>query len=121
MFWQEEHCMMVEKVFDDLYKKYEDFNWSIVSQTDSTFVGELKREIGKNHFFYHQQIQAVAKCDSNDDVLFLVTGDNEKKDDYYIFHLTYSGHGEENLKYKRFDGIESVKAYIEKVYIEEYL
>lgn len=113
--------MTAEEVFDDLFKKYgDDFNWCMIPFTNKTFVAELKNEIGEEHFLYNQQIYAVAKCDSNDDVLF-VAGNEDGVDVYYIFHLTYS---KENIigypKYIKFKGILEVKEYIEQSYIRDF-
>lgn len=114
--------MTAEEVFDDLSKKYgEDFNWHILPVANKTFVAELKKEIDEEHFLYNQQIYAVAKCDSNDDVLF-VAGNEDGVDVYYIFHLTYS---KVNMigypKYKKIMGIRAVKEYIEQTYITDFL
>ena len=78
------------------------------------FVAILKKEIGRNHFLYNKQIWAVAKCDSNDDVLYLA--DNGGGTDiYYIFHLTYSEYNTDGFpRYKEFEGINAVKEYIEQ-------
>ena len=62
--------MTAEEVFCDLGDKYgDDFNWYMIPLTNRTFVAELRREIGEKHFLYNKPIYAVAKCDSNDDVL----------------------------------------------------
>ena len=86
--------MTAEEAFCDLFDKYGDeFNWSMVpfSKAKGALVNELKREIGETHFLYHKTIYAVAKCDSNDDVLYAC--DREcGKDVYYIFHLTAPPH-----------------------------
>ena len=89
--------MTAEEVFCDLGDKYgDDFNW------------------------YNKPIYAVAKCDSNDDVLFLSADDG--KDVYYIFHLTYSGLNSEGFpKHKKFANLQAVKEYIEREFIAEYL
>lgn len=66
--------MTIEEVFSDLYDKYgEDFNWYMLplTQADGMFVTELKNEIGEDHFLYDKRIWAVAKCESNDDVLYV--------------------------------------------------
>ena len=84
--------MTIEEVFSDLYDKYgEDFNWYMIplTQADGVFVTELKNEIGEDHFLYDKRIWAAAKCESNDDVLY-VTDNGRNADIYYIFHLTYS-------------------------------
>lgn len=114
--------MTPEEAIDDLFQKYgEDFNWYILPSTNKTFVAELKNEIGENHFLYNQQVYAVAKCDSNDDVLYLA-GNEDGVEVYYIFHLTYS---KENAigypKYRKFKGLSEVKEYIEQSYIRDFL
>ncbi len=113
--------MTAEEVFCDLGDKYgDDFNWYMIPLTNRTFVVELRREIGEKHFLYNKPIYAVAKCDSNDDVLFLSADDG--KDVYYIFHLTYSGLNSEGFpKHKKFANLQAVKEYIEREFIAEYL
>ncbi len=108
--------MTAEEVFNDLSEKYgDDFNWHLLPLTNKTFVAELKKEIGTMHPLYGKDIWAVAKCDSNDDVLYVVRGDNGE-DRYYIFHLTYSTNNEVGFpKCREFSTIEDVKDYIEKV------
>lgn len=109
--------MTAEEVFSDLFDKYgEDFNWYMIPLTQSSgiFVDELKKEIGKEHFLYNKKIWAVAKCESNDDVLY-VAENGFGADIYYIFHLTYS---EQNLdgfpKYEKFADIYAVKEFLEQ-------
>jgi len=114
--------MTIEEVFCDLYEKYHDvFCWRILPLSNKSFVTELKREIGQSHFLYPRKIWSVAKCDSNDDVLFVTENDN-KEDIYYIFHLTYSDHNIEGYpQYKELNGIEKVKEYLEEAYIADFL
>ena len=81
-------------MFCDLYDKYgKDFNWYLLplTQADGAFVVELNKEIGQGHFLSGKKIRAVAKCDSNDDVLYVVRS-GIGRDIYYMFHLTYSAH-----------------------------
>ena len=110
--------MTVEEVFCNLYDKYgKDFTWHMIplSQSKGTLVEELKKEIGNNHFLYNKKIWAVAKCERNEDVLY-VTGSENGKDMYYIFSLTYSA--DNNIdgfpKCKEFNGIYAVKDFIEQ-------
>lgn len=112
--------MTAEEVFRDLSDKYgEEFNWHMLPFSDKFFVEELKREIGSEHFLYNEDIWAVAKCDSNDDILY-VTGNEDGKDCYYIFHLTYTKNNANGFPRSiKFIGIEAVKEYIEKC-IEKY-
>ena len=107
--------MTAEEVFCELSDKYgDDFNWHMLPLSNHTFTAELKKEIGNRHFLYHKQIWAVAKCDSNDDVLYLADN-GEGTDIYYIFHLTYSECNADGFpRYKEFEGINAVKEYIEQ-------
>lgn len=114
--------MTAEEVFNNLYKKYGDsFHWHMLPFSEQRFVAELKREIGSNHFLYDKRIWAVAKCDSNDDVLF-VTENEYKEDVYYIFHLTYTDYNAEGYpRSVELNGIKKVKEYIEKSYVADIL
>ncbi len=107
-----------------LYDKYGvDFNWHLLPllQANGNFFEELKREIGNDHFLYHKKIWAVAKCDSNDDVLY-VTGNELGTDTYYIFHLTYSAHNSDGFpKYEEFPDIYAMKKFIEQSFVENYM
>ena len=80
--------MTAEEIFCGLFDKYgEDFNWYMVplSQSNGVFVEELKKELGEGHFLYHKKVWAVAKCESNDDVLYLTAG--EQGGDTYISQM----------------------------------
>ena len=113
--------MTAEEIFGDLFDKYgEDFNWYMVplSQSNGIFVEELKKEIGERHFLYHKKVWAVAKCESNDDVLYVTDGE-QGADTYYIFHLTYSKQNLEGFpKYEKFADIYAVKEFIEPAFIK---
>ena len=94
------------------------------SQAGGALVEELKKEIGQEHSLYYKKIRAVAKWESNDDVLY-VTGDELGTDIYYIFYLTYS---KQNLKgfpkYKRFTDIRyicSKRIYRTSIYKRLYV
>lgn len=106
--------MTVEEVFYKLSNIYGDeFGWQMVPPTNS-FVFELKRELGQEHFLCGQQIWAIAKCERNDDVLY-VAGTDDGTDIYYIFHLTYSEHNAAGFpKSKKFLGIEALREYLEQ-------
>ncbi len=114
--------MTVEEVFDELTDKYsEDFNWHMISSSNGYFVEELKSEISEKHVLHNKDVQAIAKCDSNDDVLYVTKNENSRED-YYLVHLTYSKQNEEGYpRYKIFTELEELKAYIEKVFVKEYL
>lgn len=115
--------MTAEEVFNSLSAKYgEAFNWYLLplSQSNGTLVDELKKELSKDHFLYHQEIWAVAKCAANDDVLY-VTASDSGGSIYYIFHLTYST---QNLpgfpRCEKFADICAVKEYIERTFIKNH-
>ena len=116
--------MTLKEMFSSLYSKYgEDFNWYMIPfiQADGVFVAELKKEIGKDHFLYDKKIEAVAKCESNDDVLY-VTENGLGEDVYYIFHLTYSKHNSDKFpQYEEFADIFAVKEFLEQSYVKYYV
>ena len=107
--------MTAEEVFHDLATKYgDDFHWRMLPSTNQSFVAELKKEISVTHFLYHERIRAVAKCDSNDDVLFAV-GNEDGLDIYYLFHLTYLAKNMVGYPtYIKFKGIQEVREYLEQ-------
>lgn len=113
--------MTSEEIFCNLYDKYgEDFNWYMLpfTQAGGALVTELKKEIGKEHPLYDKEIWAVAKCESNDDVLY-VTGNGKGADIYYIFHLTCSKHHSDGFpRCEEFADIFAVKEFIERTYIK---
>ncbi len=115
--------MTAEEVLCRLDDKYGgDFNWRILPPTNQTFLNELKREVGKDLSLYGEEIRAVAKCDSNDDVLFLSGRKKDGKDIYYIFHLTWQTPDISGFPhYKEFIGIDAVEQYLENLYLTEYL
>ena len=111
-------------MFCDLYDKYgNDFNWYMIpfTQADGAFVAELNKEIGQDHFLYGKKIWAVAKCESNDDVLYVLRN-GTGRDIYYLFHLTYSAHNTDGFpRYEEFADLFAVKEFIERSYIEDYI
>ena len=114
--------MTAEEVFYDLNQKYgEEFNWRMLPLTDKSFVEELMKELGQEHPIFEKSVYAVARSDSNDDVLYLLCSDS-RGDIYRIYHLTYSNINSEGYPlYEEFVGIQAVKEYIEEQFIKEYL
>ena len=112
--------MTMEEIISGLYEEYgEDFNWHIIpfAESNGSFVYELKKELNSRDAFILTGTYAVAKCDSNDDVLFL-----NANNVWRIYHLTYSAHNETGFpKYIEFPDRKAVGLYIQKRYIEEYL
>lgn len=103
--------MLSDKYFALFEEKYgEDFNWMRTSS--DSFVDELRHELGDACSF--NSITVIAKCESNDDVLFLIDGI------YRIYHLTYSKKVD-SLKSLEFDNLSETMDYIEKDYVENYL
>ena len=110
--------MTAEEVFCELIEKYGvDFNWRMIPFSDKHFVEELKKEIGNDDTLFKNAVWAVARSYSNDDVLYLV-GSKDGIDVYRIYHLTYSSTNRFPC-YQEFVGIENVRDYIEKQYMEE--
>ena len=107
--------MTAEEYFELLFQKYgDDFNWMMIPLSTNTFVEELKRELGST--LPNNPIYAVAKCKSNDDVLFLVG------DVFRIYHLTYARDRNTGLpKYIEFEELSAVMKHIEKEYLAIYL
>ena len=110
--------MTLEEMFCDLYDKYgKDFNWYMIpfTQADGAFVAELNKEIGQDHFLYGKKIWAVAKCESNDDVLYVLRN-GIGRDIYYLFHLTYSAQNADGFpRYEEFADLFAVKEFIERI------
>ena len=99
--------MSPDEYFAMFQEKYgNDFNWMLTSS--DSFAHELENE----HSF--DSITVIAKCESNDDVLFLIDGI------YRICHLTYSGKAEP-LKSLEFSDLSDAMEYIEKDYVKNYL
>lgn len=109
---------MFEILFDELVRKYgEDFNWSFIAFTNKYFIEEAKREIKEGHPLYGEMMYSIAKCDSNDDVMYVISGER-----YVIIHLTYSEN--KDVSYPHFILFESLEEgliYIENRYLQEYL
>ena len=116
--------MTLEEMFNDFYDKYgQDFNWYMIpfTQADGVFVAELNKEIGQHHFLYGKKFWAIAKCESNDDVLYVLRN-GIGRDIYYLVHLTYSAHNVDGFpQYEGFADLFAVKEFIERSYIENYI
>lgn len=116
--------MTIEEIFCRLSEKYgKEFNWHMIPFTESQgfFVEELKRELGEENAIFDHEVYAVAKCDSNDDVLFLIgVGDTEGT--WRIYHLTYSSDNSEGYpQYDEFTSRSCVGDFIENHFINEFL
>jgi len=104
-------------MFEALSNKYgSEFNWREIENGDF-FLNELHSEININsHPLYAKARKAVAKCDSNDDVLFLLDDDN-----YAIVHLTYSKNNIDGYPtYNVFMNLSSAICHIEELFITEF-
>lgn len=116
--------MTIEDIICSLSEKYgEEFNWYVLptDEVRGRFVHELKKELGEDNILFRSSVCAVAKCDSNDDVLFRICGENAGEA-WRIYHLTYSS---DNLpgfpRYEAFSDINAVCDLIEKQFITEFL
>lgn len=104
-------------MFDELNGKYgDDFNWFCPDKLH-LFEKELKLELNESHNLFGMELKAVAKCESNDNVLFTSSGK------FYIVHLTWKMGIESNgfPRYKEFDNIHDAFSFIEKDYIDNYM
>ena len=113
--------LVFDELFSKLEEKYgEDFNWMHMKFLgEETFLKELDKELNENHPLYKKVQAALAKCESNDDVLFLLRDDN-----YAIVHLTWSGSRETTSRfpyYKEFSNLQSALAHIENEFISKFL
>ena len=103
----------VINIINSLHEKYgEEFNWGTLTN-ESTFVNELRKE---TDISLYTDIRAIARCYSNDDVLFMLNSNI-----YRIYHLTYST-VRQNVypKFIEFSDVIDAFNYIEKQYVEEY-
>ena len=103
--------MSPDKYFVMFEEKYgDDFHW--LRTSSDSFVDELRQELGDECCF--NSITVIAKCESNDDVLFLIDGI------YRIYHLTYA-RTVDSLSFLEFPNLSEAMEYMEKDYIENYL
>lgn len=116
--------MTIEEIMGDLASEYgEDFNWRLICSSESRehFLSELKKELGSEHSIFSNSIWAVAKCESNDDVLYLIC-DPIAGEIWRIYHLTYSANN--TIGFPEFEEFKSRKAaadYIQQRFVIEYL
>ena len=113
--------MTIEEAIKELEEKYrEDFNWAIISDSKIFFVNELKSELSNDDVVKNADVIALARSYSNDDVLFLI--ENKDKKVYRIYHLTYSKCNAEGFpRYIEFEDISSIREYLEKEFISDYI
>lgn len=105
---------------ENLIAEYgDDFNWYLIPFTNNTFLNELKRELQSDDSFLLGEICAVAKCESNDDVLFVSKINNEEI--WRIYHLTYSNNNIKGYpKYVEFLNEKNALEYIQNQFKSEY-
>ena len=114
--------MTIEEMFQSCAEKYGDeFHWHLLPSPDTGFVSQLRRELGSAHPLSGRNIQAVAKCDARDDVLFFVDGGGAEGG-YYIFHLAYAPYsGDRFPRHIHFPELRAAAEFIEQDFIQEYL
>jgi hypothetical protein len=108
---------MLKLLYGQLADRYgDDFNWLLVNESNTSFITELRSELNSGHSLLEKAVMAVAKSDSNDDVLFLL-----KEEKYAIVHLTYSKNNASGFPlYKIFPSIKDAMNYIEERFVSEY-
>ncbi len=118
--------MTVEEIMEELYREYgKEFNWHMIPLSQASrgfFIEELKKELGEDNDFFKNDVYAVAKCDSNDDVLYL-TGEGKTETDeiWRIYHLTYSPVNKDGFpKYTEFASRKAAMEYIRDGFEREY-
>ena len=108
---------MLENLIDRYGK---DFNWFEIDKIGKSFgeafVKEAYKEISRNHPLYRVKLVAIAKCDSNDDVLF-----KTDKGQYVIVHLTYTEVNTDRYpRFVVFSTEDEAISYIEQEYRTNY-
>lgn len=103
--------MEIEKCFSELEAKYgEDFCWLRIDPEQNNFVTEAYREIKEGHPLHGMQLTCLAKCESNDDVLYLT-----EYEQFVVIHLTYSRNNASGFpRYKILDTHHDLKIYLEQ-------
>lgn len=72
-----------------------------------TFVRELRVELGPDHPWYREEVEAVAAFTRQDEVLFRVGGE------YAIVHLTWAQRHDPSTRVRRFADWAAVTAEVE--------
>jgi hypothetical protein len=83
------------KLFDINKLNKDDDLWSAIGSKDY-FHQELYKELGKEHILYSIQVEALARREDCDDVLFLLLDGSNR---YAVVHLTWIGKKEKNPLY----------------------
>ncbi len=89
-------------------------SWQVVEESNESLVLELNKEISSSHKLAGVDFKSLAKCKSNDDVLFI--GEKNNEEFYVLVHLSWRGTTEENPEFpsfKLFESLEDFKKYIE--------
>lgn len=115
--------MTIEEIMNCLTDEYGDnFNWRMIPLTDKYFAAELKRELKPGDPFLMNDIHAVAKCDSDDNVLYLGIDGTGTKEIWRIYHLTYASDNVSGYPlFKEFGSRKTVADYIQNQFVSEYL
>ena len=106
--------MTIEEIIEALTEEHgDDLNWFLLPADNTSFAKELKNELSANDQFLSGEIRALAKRESNDDVLFQRTCDSDCS--WRIYHLTYSADNAPGYpKYIEFSDARSVGQYIQE-------
>ena len=103
----------MKTLFSSLEAQYgEDFNWFLLPENKTFFYEEAFREIHPGHPLYGCTLQSIAKCGSNDDVLY--RSETVSLPVYYVIHLTYNKQNTGDFPlFTRLDVIDAVRSFIE--------
>lgn len=100
-------------LFGEAAEKYgSEFNWTLLDD-GSYFENELANELSPGHALYDHHMKAIAKCDSDDDVIFAVY-DSKNELFFAAVHLTYSSdNGSGYPEFAKFRDFEKIREYID--------
>ena len=104
---------LMKELFSNLEAQYgEDFNWFLIPESKTSFTAEAYREIHVSHSLFGLKLRSIAKCEANDDVLFLCETDTNIT--YYVIHLTYNQHNDGDFPmFVHLKDLNDVRKYIE--------
>ena len=110
--------MTIEEIMVLFNEEYgDDFNWHLIPFSDHSLEMELRKELSVSDDFFKGKVYSVAKCDSNDDVLFL-----SEDGCWRIYHLTYTTNNMVGYpKYEEFGSRREAAEYIQEQFKKEFL
>lgn len=105
---------VIDTLFELSSQYGEAFLWYILPPDQSYYVDELRKEMNMSHPLHQKTLQAIAKCEANDDVLF-ICGDSGQQPSYVIVHLTWQMNNTAGFpRYESFVDVDSLREWLEK-------